>query len=92
MGARECVHPAEHQASRGVLASVLEPPWCHGYTMMYGQVTRRPLSTAPLGGPQSSAALGANVCYAENKGFSGQTYLIKGLINGFPHCKRPLTC
>lgn len=57
MGARECVHPAGHQkASRGVLASVLEPPWCHGYTMMYGQVTRRPLSTAPVGGPQSSAA------------------------------------
>ena len=26
------------------------------YTMMDGQVTRRPLSTAPLGGPQSSAA------------------------------------
>ena len=56
MGACECVHPAEHQASRGVLTSVLEPPWCHGYTMMYGQVTRRPLSTAPLGGPQSSEA------------------------------------
>lgn len=43
MGAHGCVHPAEHQAARGTLANVLEPPWCRGCTMVCGQVSGRPL-------------------------------------------------